>query len=270
MLHERYESVTYEAMRLGARALAAGRVEISVTGLENIPADGPVLLLARHYHHLFDGVVLLLSMPRPIHILVAVDWVKNRYARHLLTLATTMPRWPAVLRSDAPRSDASKERARTGKIFTPGAIRRYQRSAFSESVALLTEGRVLVVFPEGYPNVDQHYTPKTRPEEILPFKAGFAAITAAAEKRLGARVPIVPAGFRYTKNQRWSARLNIGKAVYAEDFVSRRVLVHRMEQRIAELSGLFVSGQQLNGGSVPGQKGTRDEAHRLAPSPGPR
>ena len=47
------------------------------TGLEHIPTDGPVLLIARHYHHLFDGVVLLLSVPRPIHILVTLDWVKT-------------------------------------------------------------------------------------------------------------------------------------------------------------------------------------------------
>src|SRR6267378_4153541 len=256
------------ATRLGARALAAGRVAIAVTGLEHIPAAGPVLLVARHYHYVFDGVALLVSIPRPIHMLVTLDWVKNDYARRLLTLATAMVRWPVVLRSDAGRTHVTGEWGE--KLIRAGAVRRYQRSALDDSVALLTEGRVLVVFPEGYPNIDRHYTPKTRPEEILPFKAGFAVIAAAAEKRLGARVPIVPAGFHYTKNQRWSARLNIGEAVYAEDFVSRRVLVHRMEQRIAELSGLFVSGQQLNGGSVPGEKGTRDEAHRLAASPGRR
>ena len=102
--------------------------------------------------------------------------------------------------------------------------------------------RVLVVFPEGYPNIDPHYTLKTRPEEFLPFKAGFATIAAAAEKRLGARVPIVPSGFRYTKNSRWTARLNIGEAVYLEDFVSRPLLVSYMEQRVAELSGLLAGG----------------------------
>jgi hypothetical protein len=34
------------ATRLGARVLAAGRVAIAVTGLEHIPAAGPVLLVA--------------------------------------------------------------------------------------------------------------------------------------------------------------------------------------------------------------------------------
>jgi 1-acyl-sn-glycerol-3-phosphate acyltransferase len=81
---------------------------------------------------------------------------------------------------------------------------------------------LLVVFPEGYPNIDPHYTPKTRAEEFLPFKSGFAAIAAAAEKRLGAKIPIIPTGFHYTRARCWTARLNIGKPVYSEDFVSRQ------------------------------------------------
>ena len=238
-----FDRITRQTMRLGAQVLAAGRVEMAVTGLEHIPTDGPVLLVARHYHHLFDGVVLLVSMPRPIHILVTLDWAKNSYARRLMTLATTMARWPVVLRSDALRAGINHDGARREKIFTAAAIRHYQRSAFSDSVSVLVEGRVLVVFPEGYPNIDPHYTLKTRPEEFLSFKAGFAIIAAAAEKRLGARVPIVPSGFRYTKNSRWTARLNIGEAVYLEDFVSRPLLLSYMEQRVTELSGLLTGGQ---------------------------
>jgi 1-acyl-sn-glycerol-3-phosphate acyltransferase len=223
------------ATRLGARALAAGRVTIAVTGLEHIPAAGPVLLVARHYHYLFDGVVLLVSIPRPIHILVTLDWVKNGYARRLLRLATAMVRWPVVLRSDA----ASTRSTGHWPLIRAGAVRRYQRSALDDAVALLTEGRVLAVFPEGYPNIDRHYTPKTKPEEVLPFKAGFAAIAAAAERRLGSRVAIVPCGFGYTRNGSWTARLNIGRAVYLEDFGSRQLLVSYMEQRVAELSRLL-------------------------------
>ena len=224
-------------MRLGARALTVGRLEIAVTGLEHIPADGPALLVARHYHHLFDGVALLVSVPRPIHILVTFDWVKNRYARRLLTLATAMVRWPVVSRSDAPRDD--RHHTWREGILTADAVRRYQLRGLLNAVALLTEGRVLVVFPEGYPNIDRHYTPKTGLEEILPFRSGFASIAAAAEKRSGVRVPIIPSGFHYTQNNGWTARLNIGEAVYGEDFVSRQSLVSYMEQRVAELSGLL-------------------------------
>ena len=229
-------------MRFGARALAVGRVEMAATGLEHIPTDGPVLLIARHYHHLFDGVVLLLSMPRPIHILVTLDWAKNIYARCLMTLATTIARWPVVLRNDALRDCANPGRGQR-TAFSIADMKRYQRRALYDSVKLLAQDCMLVVFPEGYPNIDPRYTPKTRSEEFLPFKSGFAAIAAAAEKRLGAKVPIVPIGFHYTKNKRWTVRLNIGEAVYLEDFVSRQLLVNYMEQRVAKLSGLSAGGQ---------------------------
>ena len=56
-------------------------------------------------------------------------------------------------------------------------------------------------------------------------------------------MPIVPSGFRYTKNKRWTARLNIGEAVYLEDFLSRQLLLSYMEQRVPELSGLSTGGQ---------------------------
>jgi len=123
------------------------------------------------------------------------------------------------------------------------------------------------VFPEGYPNIDRHYTPKTRPEEMLPFKPGFVAIAVAAEKRLGARVPIVPAGFRYTKARHWRAELHIGEAVYAEDWGSRRWLTERMERRIAELSGLSATKPQPEGGSTPRDSSPADAsaAQSIAP-----
>jgi len=237
MIHEACRWTIYRAIRASAQAMAAARVETSVSGLDNLPRDGPVLLLARHYHYLLDGVVLLVSVPRPIHIMVAVDWVKNSYARRLLTLAMSMVRWPSVVRQDAPEARVDQGR--------------YQRTALRDSVELLAEGRLLVVFPEGYPNIDRHFTPKMRPEEMLPFKAGFVAMAVAAEKRLGARVPIIPAGFRYTKARHWRAELHIGEAVYVGDCGSRRALIERMEQRIAELSGLSAARPQPKGDPTP-------------------
>ena len=222
--------MTSVVMRLGARALAAGRLELTVTGLDHIPRDGPALLVARHYHHLFDGVVLLLSLPRPIHILVTLDWATHPWVRRLMTLVTRMARWPVVLRSDALRINGSK---------VPGVIdiKRYQRSIVKDAVTLIAEGSVLVIFPEGYPNIDPHYTPKRGPEDFLPFKTGFATIAAAAEKRLGIKVPIVPGGLRYTKDRRWKAQLNFGAGFYVGEFASRRLLVRHTERRVMELSG---------------------------------
>jgi 1-acyl-sn-glycerol-3-phosphate acyltransferase len=178
--------------------------------------------------------VLLTALPRPIHILVTLDWVKRGYARRLLGLGTAMARWPVVRRGGAPAGE---------RHVTAGD----QRRGLDEAVELLVEGRVLVVFPEGYPNIDPHYTPKTQPEEFLPFKHGFAVIAASAEQRLGARVPIIPVGFHYTTHGRWTVRARIGEAVYLEDFSSRPLLVAHLERRVAELSGSVAAGSALEG-----------------------
>jgi 1-acyl-sn-glycerol-3-phosphate acyltransferase len=154
---------------------------MAVTGLEHIPTDGPVLLVARHYHHFFDGVVLLVSIPRPIHILVTLDWAKNSYARRLVTLATTMVRWPVVLRSDAPRACVNRIAHGGGRSSQPppsdalNVARSVILSRFSLRVASS------LCFPKVIPILTP---PKTR-AEFLPFKAGFASIAAAAEKRSG-------------------------------------------------------------------------------------
>jgi putative membrane protein len=223
-----FARATHQTMRLGACAFAAGRLQLEVKGLPHIPKHGPVLLVVRHYHHLFDGLALLLSIPRPIHILVSLDWVRSGYVQQLMKLATTAARWPVVLRRDV---------IRTGeKVYSTADIIRFQRNALRDSVTLLAEGGILVVFPEGYPNIDPHYTPKTKPEEFLPFRSGFAAIAAAAEKRLGVKVPIVPGGFRYRKDGRWTVQLNIGAPFYMEGFASRELLVGYVERRVAELS----------------------------------
>jgi 1-acyl-sn-glycerol-3-phosphate acyltransferase len=47
-----FERARHQTMRLVAYALAAGRLQLEVKGLPHIPKHGPVLLVARHYHHL--------------------------------------------------------------------------------------------------------------------------------------------------------------------------------------------------------------------------
>jgi putative membrane protein len=123
-------------------------------------------------------------------------------------------------------------------VFTGADIVGYERKAMRESVALLARGHLLVIFPEGYPNIDPHYTPKTRHDEMLPFKSGFVAIATAAEKRCGAKIPLIPVGFRYTVGKKWTAHVRFGPARSASDFVSREALVKELERDVARLSDL--------------------------------
>jgi len=72
------------AMRLGSRAIAGRRLQLTVEGLEHVPTSGPALIAARHYHHLYDGCALIATLPRPVHILVALDWVDRPIVRRVM------------------------------------------------------------------------------------------------------------------------------------------------------------------------------------------
>ena len=101
-------------------------------------------------------------------------------------------------------------RSQTRPVFSVAEIDRYRRRAWRQSIELLVSGQLLVVFLEGYPNIDPHRVPRKSPKGLLPFKASFAPIAAAAEKRLHARLPIIPAGLRHMESQPCIAELNFG------------------------------------------------------------
>jgi putative membrane protein len=226
-----------KSMRLVARALAARRLRTFASGLEHIPAKGPAVIVARHYHHLYDGLALAAAVPRPFHIVVALDWVRNRPTSLLMHALTGKARWPVILRADA----VAFAQERGVGLFSSRDVLRYGRRARRLAVDLLSDCRILVIFPEGYPNIDPHYTPKRNPDEWLPFKSGLVNFVGAAEKQSARRIPIIPAGLRYTAGEPWMADLKFGEAAYRKSFDDAAELILHLETRIRQLSGLAVN-----------------------------
>ncbi len=217
-----------------ARALSWRRLNTTVVGAQNIPRSGPVLIAARHYHHLFDGLALIATIPRPISILVTLDWVCGRGMCAVMEWATKTARWPAILRPDALQHAKLPP---TASPFSSSDVARYRRAALNDAVTLLLGESVLVVFPEGYPNVDPHFTPKTQPDQFLRFRGGFATILALAEHRLGAQIPVIPAGIHYVSgSSRLTVHLRFGKPLFLHDHFSRAALVRNVQQQVAKLS----------------------------------
>src|SRR5690349_14056672 len=68
-------------------------------------------------------------------------------------------------------------------LFSPADVARYRRSALGDAAELLVQNKVVIIFPEGYPNIDPNYTPKRNLDEFLPFKPDFLQILRAAEKK---------------------------------------------------------------------------------------
>lgn len=221
-------------LRAAARLVTARNLEVRAEGLERIPTHGPVLLAVRHYHHLYDGVALLDAVPRQLHILVALDWVDSAPLRRLMEWATRTARWPTVLRDEALTPDASGQVAQAQSAFGAGEIERYRMRGLRDCVALLCQGAALVVFPEGYPNVDPRFTLKRAADEFLPFRGGFTTAVAVAERRLRRRVPIVPVGLAYQAGARSRVTLRCGAPLHLDG--QRAAFIRTVQHRVEALS----------------------------------
>lgn len=241
-------AMAWRSLRRMCRAQLARHVDLSVEGLEHVPATGPVVVAARHYHHLYDGCAIGTSLARHLHILVAADWTGGARARRLLDAGAKTARWPVVLRPDAPKYRPALRDDPAARAAYEAEAARYLRRAATETVALLRGGHALLVFPEGYPTIDPSFTPKTRDDEVLPFQSGFVRLVALAQADGATRVPVVPTGLAYDRlpGDRWRLALRYG-APLTLDGKDRTGFLRDVEARIRALSDLPPRGPDATG-----------------------
>ncbi len=211
---------------LCGRAILRLSADCRVEGLEHVPRSGPIILAARHVHHALDGCVILAVVPRRVHAIVAVDWARPGPLRRLVDRACRLLAWPTVLRPDHPGATDRDEAARI--------LRRATRDA----VALLRDGRLLLLFPEAYPNIDPHWTPKSDLDAWLPFEDGFARLAHLAERDGETRVPVVPVGFHYRCGRRWQIVVRFGAPRRLPPDADLTRFVAEIEADVRTLSGL--------------------------------
>jgi putative membrane protein len=207
---------------IAAWALRTQTTDVAVFGAEHVPAHGPVLLAARHYHHLLDGSVLVNRLPRPVHIIVGLDWAPNRATRRIMEAACRAADYPVVLR---PRTIAG------APAYAREEVVRFTRAALRDTTRLLAAGRVVLLFPEGYPTIDPSGSLKADDQTFLPFAQGLGAIAARA-RAAGVNLAVVPVGFAYRRepNDRWSIVARIGAPLPGD------VSVPAVEAAVRELS----------------------------------
>ncbi len=228
-------AMAWRSLHLMCRRSLARHVDLTVEGLEHVPRTGPVLIAARHYHHLYDGCAIGTTLPRHLHVLVAMDWLQRPAARGLMARACRAARFPVVIRPGAAdRRQDLRDNPAARAAFDAEASRSLRRAA-ADTVALLRGGHVVLVFPEGYPNVDPGDTPKTG-EEFLPFEPGFARLVALAQRDGGPRVPIVPAGLAYVRGPHWNLTLRYGLPLFLDQTTNRFAFVREVEAQVKELS----------------------------------
>lgn len=223
------EDVARRAIRAWCGVAVSRDLDLTIEGLDHLPTSGPVLIASRHYHYMYDGYVYLSRLPRFPHLLVGLDWVRSGTNRRVMEVACRVARWPVVLRGEQPRAD------RVWAGDAPSA-RGYVRRALTLGADLLREGEALVVFPEGYPNVDPVYTPKRGDDTFLPFQNGYIKIVELAQRRGAAPVAVVPAGFTYIPGRRWRVTLRFGPPDYLAGHDDAARLGRAVEDRVRTLS----------------------------------
>ena len=208
---------------LGPRAIAwwALRTQVEslhVEGINRVPRAGPVLIVARHAHHLLDGAVLVERLRRPAHIVVGLDWARTAAERRIMECACRAADFPIVLR---PATLGTSGGYRTDELF------RYTRTALRETTRLWREGRLVVIFPEAYPNVDPVAGAGRAAGVQLPFARGTAAMMAHAG-RAGLDVAVVPAGFAYERAAKWRITARFGEPLVRPDLSELEAEVRRL------------------------------------------
>jgi len=222
-------TVSEAVMQGGARAIASLKLDLAVEGAANVPDEGPVVLVCRHYHHLYDGVALLAQSRRPLHILVGLDWIERPPLRRLMEGLCRMARWPVVLRPDIAGRDQQRSAYRSAERLS------YLRRAVREVEDLLRSGAGVVVFPEGYPTIDPTFTPKEGADEFLPFQPGFLRFVERAQ-RDGVTVPIIPVGLAYETGDRTRLVVRFGSPVMLRQPSDRARVLKEVEQSVRALS----------------------------------
>lgn len=230
-------SVAQTGLGLYTRGLLVkGRVRERVRGLENVPARGATLIVARHVHHEFDGAILEQHIPRDVHIFVGLDWVERRIVRALMERLCAAVGWPVALRSGGFTSPAARS------AFSPQETFRYLQEATRSTVELLRAGELVVVFPEGFPDVDPKGSRKPL-GRMLPFQDGFARFIELAERDSRTRVAVVPAGFSFSGPDYRRPIARFGEPLRRAAFPTRRAFVAEVERRVAELSAAPRAGR---------------------------
>jgi len=153
-------------MRFGCWILMNALYRLRVQGVENIPDEGPVLLVCNHVSYL-DALLIGGAVPRPA-----------RFVMYYKIFNTPGAGWMFRAAKAIPIAGAKEDAALMEK-------------AFAEVDAALAAGEIVCIFPEGA---------LTKDGQIAPFKSGVERILAARP------VPVVPLALRGMWTSMWSQR----------------------------------------------------------------
>ncbi|MCG8462134.1 MAG: 1-acyl-sn-glycerol-3-phosphate acyltransferase, partial [Holophagales bacterium] len=156
-----------------------------VSGAEQVPASGPVILAANHVNALVDALVVQSAIGRPVHPIARSGLFRNPLLRPVLRFIQAVP----IQRRPAPNGAGEQT-----EPLTPEQVRAANEAAFGTLYRYLEEGRVILIFPEG----QSHSDPSLRP-----LKTGAARLALGHLRRTGQAPLVLPVGLTFTQKGRF-------------------------------------------------------------------
>ncbi|EGO19973.1 hypothetical protein SERLADRAFT_442786 [Serpula lacrymans var. lacrymans S7.9] len=192
--------------------------EVYITGVENVPRDGPLILASTHHNEIIDIATLAVTIP---HRRQLCFWAKSTLFKNPITRAILISSGSIPVQRNPNITSSSADRASSTSSLAHAAL-------FRETFTALASSEVIGVFPEG--------TSYTEPG-IAQVKGGAA--WAAVEftkwaKRQHAtdhdvasmsvmEVVIVPAGIVYTDKSQYQSRVCVryGEPIIISHYTSQ-------------------------------------------------
>jgi hypothetical protein len=201
------------------------------TGLENIPDRGPAIYVANHLDSV-GPVEVVLSLPVRFHLWVIAEMTDPRRAPRYLYNDFVHPIWHLGGRFGMAVSTVLSWLT-VGLIKGMGSIpvdrnRRRYMSSFRRSLALLQEGRSLLIFPEDPAG------PMDPETQMRPFLCGFLLLCPMYERLAAGRLPVYPLAV-----YRQGRIIAAGKPLFFESHGNRsgdaRAFGRRLQQEVGTL-----------------------------------
>jgi glycerol-3-phosphate O-acyltransferase/dihydroxyacetone phosphate acyltransferase len=161
--------------------------QIEISGIDGVPAEGPVMLAVNHPNGLIDPLFLLCLSPRPVSFLAKAPLFEMPVISWFVRAMGSIP----VYR----RQDGGFDPAKN-------------RQTFDRARAILSSGGAIAIFPEGA----SHGDPKLRPIKTGAARIALGATSISSDDR---PLTIVPLGIYYTAKRifRSSALLYFGDPI---------------------------------------------------------
>lgn len=198
---------------------------LQIVGLENLPKDKPVLIVANHQNAMMDPVICCVLMHKQLHWLTRADVFKKPAVSKLLHQFNMLPVY--------------RERDKVGDLAGKND------ATFQECYARLEAQAVICMFPEG--------THRGKKQLHLPLKKGSARLAFGAFDfgKKTKELVVVPVGLDYGDYYSYRSDLlvKVGKPIAVADYWQQaqqdqaRALTALMNDQRAGLSSVMIDIQ---------------------------